>query len=1028
MGGFNQQSQDVEFMPGIRQDFSPVRAPRGALVDAQNVRFGRQGEIRGRRGTRAVAPDTTTSSHAIQGQTERIGVLGQVGDVGILGVAGKLFARDTQAARFDYLGRYSAFRPVKQWSVSWQAGISNGVAKYGCAVNSDGYVAVVTIIQAVTPTMEVWIFAPNGTPIANLEGQQASKAQLLAVGTAFYLVKQVGTALTVNVFTFSAGSFTASAGVSVGTLTSASAFWDTCPTANGTQWILAFQSGAAVMTMNLFTGTTLATNLTQSVTGTCPCSVSADASNVWLGWHNNPTVTGEVQYRAATTSLSGFSAAAVTIATSTTYGPPLIGSMPSGTNKLVLFRRSLAAVSPFTVATGRATISTSAVVQAAAFMWHAVPITKPLLGRAWVWTGCQATNWTTERAVLVNFENEIGTTGQSGLSFPELSGPQMVKRSSAATLPSVLPDLFSMVATGSSSYFVALPVILATDGASDLIQLGLYEYKSTAHAAYRQLADLGRGGLLAGQPQHIPSRGTPRLGSLIQSDSSYSRVAEVGFVYAPAVLAAVQAAGGSLTASGTYSWIFLFESGDGAFERHRSGMSDVYTVGPLGGGNQRVNFTITHPDITHRDGAKLIGYRTVNGGNTFFRESALSSSTLDFDVTTGTLAYTSSSADAAISDNEEAYTSQGRKSNALAPACIFSCVSEDRVWLGGLWDGTILQASKIRVPGEPVQFTDHGSFKVVLPETCTGLAYIDGAVVAFARRAIYAVTGEGPTDAGVGSWSTPRAICRDIGCVDYASILETCVGVLFKGERGYYLLPRGLGRPVFIGAAVQRMTSPTGDAYTTVLGAAVYADSETHTARFLVQNAAGTAERVLVYDLDIAAADPSLGWSYDTYADRLAAIGTWPDGLALAKQDLSSATHALYLDESSPTYATDASNTEDITTVVEAARLRPAGLAGWWQCSMVGAAMSSADGGLLIMTVTTDGDSATPSISVGGPWSMASGVDYQYRFVCPTVQQCTDARVRLSCTRTGVLGPVFHGLTVVQSPAGAIRLAGDSER
>src|SRR5690606_15421906 len=87
--------------------------------------------------------------------------------------------------------------------------------------------------------------------------------------------------------------------------------------------------------------------------------------------------------------------------------------------------------------------------------------------------------------------------------------------------------------------------------------------------------------------------------------------------------------------------------------------------------------------------------------------------------------------DSEITDNEILYTDGGVQPNDLAPSCRFMALGEDRLWLGGLFDGDILQASKRFVPREPIQFSDHDAFKVRLPFDNTGIAYLDGALVAF---------------------------------------------------------------------------------------------------------------------------------------------------------------------------------------------------------------------------------------------------------------------------------------------------------
>lgn len=1045
-------TQDVEFTPGMRQDFDPVRAPRGALIDAMNVRFGRLGGIRGREGTRAIAPTasksgSTTPNHTIRNSPDRVGVLGRVENAGILGVYGKLFARDPERAAFDYVGNYSTCRPVrKRQGLLDPNGSVLGIRRHAVAVNAAGYVLVAA---GNASSVRYAIESPTGAKVF-AGGDFGTKCAALALGYTFYLIIQNGTSLSVRTILLTGADPVLSAPVTFAPLVSSSHYWDVTPAADGVHWYAAFQVTATVLQVERYLGSTVNAANNVTVAGNCPVSLYADSTNVWLGWYNDPTVTGDVRYRTYAPSLTSTRSAITTIVSgANVYGPPLMG--PSGTSGTAQFvyRHSNGSSSPYTVSSrwGTATSPGSSVTAgtvdagASSIAWHGVPISKPDSGRRfWMMLGCQAAGWQTQRAVLVRMDNSDQTSTRTPptveLVYAQTEMPH------AANLASTVVDMFHHVAEGASAHFFAVPQLRQrsqSTNTNDLIGIDVLEYMPSSIEPHRQAVELGSSSMVTGQPVEIWGHGFPvRDAAGAAIDSRTIGAAEVGFVHPPAVLTATEVAGGNLTASGSYRWLFIFSWSDLYGRRHRSAPSAVHTIATLGGGNQQVTFSVASLQLSQKQGALLPGvtcslevYRTVSAGSTFYRETTPGVSVSANSVATGEVAWTSGSSadysDASISANERLYTDGGVKQNDIAPSCIFSCESEERVWLGGLWDGSIIQASKIRVPGEPTQFTDHESHQVVIPDNVTGLAYLDGAVIAFARNAIYAVTGDGPNDQGAGSFNPPRALSRDIGCVDYKSIVETAQGILFKSARGFYLLPRGLGQPIHVGAAVQKLTSQIDGGFDTVLGAAAFQNVRTRTARFLLSS--GSAEIVLVYDLDIAANDPLNGWSYDLFADRLQAIGTWPDGCAMAKRDLSSATHALYLDETVPSYAGDASDTQAITTAIETAELRPAGVAGWWQCSVVAAAMSQADAGSLTMTVTTDGDSGAPSESVGGPWTLSGTTTYQYRFVHPEQPQCTAAKVRLSCVRsTGVYGPIFHGLTIEQMALPSVRRAIETER
>ncbi|HYO96975.1 MAG TPA: hypothetical protein VER33_20830, partial [Polyangiaceae bacterium] len=260
---------------------------------------------------------------------------------------------------------------------------------------------------------------------------------------------------------------------------------------------------------------------------------------------------------------------------------------------------------------------------------------------------------------------------------------------------------------------------------------------------------------------------------------------------------------------------------------------------------------------------------------------------------------------------------------------------------------------------------------------------------------------------------------RDIGCLDWRSIVETSRGFMFPSARGFYLLPRGNGAPVFIGAAVQERFSASE--YPETLGAAAYACSEHRTVRWLVRS--GNDTPVVVYDLDASESDPNQGWSYDTHSSQLAAIGRWPSGLALMQASFSSSSRIGYLEQLTPVYTGDGSNSQAITSAIETADIRSAGPAGYFKLMSATALLSEPDGGTLTITITTDGSSLVT------PFAMTSQSGSVYRHVAPANVNCTAAQVRLSCVRTtATRGPTFHALTLEQTPIAGGRRTTTAER
>src|SRR6185369_5772775 len=231
-----------------------------------------------------------------------------------------------------------------------------------------------------------------------------------------------------------------------------------------------------------------------------------------------------------------------------------------------------------------------------------------------------------------------------------------------------------------------------------------------------------------------------------------------------------------------YEWL------DNQGRRHRSPPSDPVTV--TNGANTQIILaistmiadahTLNASGSSAGRGTVVHVYRTLNGQSTFHRVTpdtgAPQASILGG---TATVSFNDIYSDAAIGANEFIYTDGGVLPNTLCPPHTFMTVCNGRLCVGGQLDGCVLTMSKLLVEGEPTQFSDLEPFNVFLPEECTGLASIDGTIVAFAREKIYFVTGDGPNDQGIGSFNPPTELPTDVGCVDWRSVVETSIGIIF---------------------------------------------------------------------------------------------------------------------------------------------------------------------------------------------------------------------------------------------------------
>lgn len=1017
----------VVFQPGTHEEIDRQALPIGALSLATNCRFNTQGAITPRAGSNCITPTVTTTDHVIAGSGERPGPIGKIGSIPLLGVAGKMFAQDAAGAAFNFCGLYSSAQ-VKSRRAGFHSA-DNTMVRGGQAVSSAGYLLAAVPFGS---SIRYFIEAPNGTRIFESIATPGTKCACVAQGVTLIMIFQNGTTLTAVPFTISAGVVTVGAYTTVGTLSGAASYWD-CSSYDGTNWFLIYQSSAVVATLIAYNITANSFNTTfATANSTTPFSVWGDAANgkCWVGYCD-PGVSGNAFWRMYTVA----GAFTLVIGPNTILlalgpgllGPPLFGPGIGTNQAFFVLRYSNSGTTPFTRAVYAGHVSSIGVQTTPDPAYHVTPVSKPDANqRVWCLVNAEGPNWAFQRVVLLRWRS----SNAAMVPMLELAGPE-TDQMDPASLPSRLYDFFHATAAGTNSDVMLVPRLLQRGPAGtqrDLLARDVYEYSRSSQEPSRQLLEFGTSAVAMGQPVEVFGHGVARYDILGTGfDSRPDGALGLGFAYRPAVQVATQTAAGNLTALSAYQWCFVFEWMDQRGRRHRSAPSVPFAL-TLTGGNQQVQFQITSLEWDQRrespsgGGVLVIAYRTLPGGTTFYRETAPAAGAFA-NGTNGLVAYTSGAfaehADTAIAKNEVLYTDGGVLDNVLAPAGRFGCRTEERLAVGGQWEPQIVSVSKIIVPGEPIQFTESAAYDIVLPEPCTGLAYQDGAIVAFGQRAIYAVTGDGPDDQGNGGYSPPRAICRDIGCIDARSIIETAEGIFFLAERGIHLLPRGLGQPVFVGWQTQLKQAQFGA--TSCLGVAEwsYAANGNPGNRhlFFLLGTPGVQSTVLVYNMDMRV------WSYDSYARLLGGIGAWPLGPVLALDDLSSALICGYqLISNAGVF--DAANggvaTEQINMLIDTGVMHPWGIAGEGRLDSVIALYSRTTnpGTSLIMRLYLDGAN-TDTVSWIAP---VSTLEASYKQLVPAQGHCTDVRVEISCVLTAAAAlPRFHGLQLCGDALGERR-------
>lgn len=417
-------------------------------------------------------------------------------------------------------------------------------------------------------------------------------------------------------------------------------------------------------------------------------------------------------------------------------------------------------------------------------------------------------------------------------------------RITSQSVPRTLFNSLSNVATMSASSFMTIGTILRSN--SPAAAIGMTRVLiNAAHTNRFQMLEMGENlHLTGGVPSYYDGRGVYEIGFLT-------------FPNASAITATPSTTGGSM-AAGTYLYVFTYEQTDAAGQRHRSAGSVQKLVTVGGTVNGSVAFTnIPNLMLTTRqdnDNAgtppvEIVIYRSIVGGTTLYRltsestVAALQNSTSNqFTSFTDIYNDNGSAANVPLATMPLLYTTGGVLDNVCPPSSTLSVVHRGRLWLSGCDDPRQVWFSKQFVTGEAIAFCDSFTFTIEDKNPITALGSLDDVLVIFTRSSIYLMSGDGPTDSGVGNnFSTPERIASDVGCTEPRSVVLTPDGLMFQGEQGLMLLDRSHSVS-YIGHAVEDSVQAKP-----VITSAVVKPDQNEVA-FSVQDTSGSIGLILVYD------------------------------------------------------------------------------------------------------------------------------------------------------------------------------------
>jgi hypothetical protein len=292
--------------------------------------------------------------------------------------------------------------------------------------------------------------------------------------------------------------------------------------------------------------------------------------------------------------------------------------------------------------------------------------------------------------------------------------------------------------------------------------------------------------------------------------------------YPDVFITPTQDTSGSLTQTKVYVYRQYWEFTDAKGCRDISTTLKTYTAPVLTGTNDRNRFVIINPihtrhkrtfdnyrflmtrtEHTPSDGALL--YRITStaesgltsSGDNNFPTLILNAASFTFDDAMG---------DSALVNNEIDYLSTGELDNVCVPSPSILGYAKNRMWAAG---GEIpigeVWYSKIKQPRKPIQFNDALTIKVGDNEPVTAIANLNDLVVIFKENSIYVVSGDGPTNTGVGEFSQPEKLSVDVGCINQRTVVNTPLGLTFFSNKGLYLLKPDLSVE-YIGVATDDAT------------------------------------------------------------------------------------------------------------------------------------------------------------------------------------------------------------------------------
>lgn len=286
---------------------------------------------------------------------------------------------------------------------------------------------------------------------------------------------------------------------------------------------------------------------------------------------------------------------------------------------------------------------------------------------------------------------------------------------------------------------------------------------------------------------------------------------ELGFnLYPEDLKTTVSGVGGTMSAQ-QYYYVATYEWTDAQGNLHRSAPS--IPIGALtGAATSSVTIDVPTLRLTYKTGQnpiRIVLYRWSAAQQIYYQVTSITSPTLN-STTSDSISYVDTVPDSSILGNSILYTTGEVVENIAPPATFGTALFKNRLFLLHSENRNTIGFSKVIVQGEPVEMSDLFTLYIA-PTTgaqgstgdITAISAMDDKLIIFKQDAIYYITGNGPDATGSNDdFSEPIFITGAVGCNSPKSIVLTPAGLMFKSDKGIWILGRDLSTK-YIGAAVE---------------------------------------------------------------------------------------------------------------------------------------------------------------------------------------------------------------------------------